>query len=124
VHPPPLGLLLTWRLGAPRLRRGLALQGKNLPDPHLGFGTLSGFTGAGPVALVSRVGDGAEIPLPRQLQVSIGIFLSYFDSTDIIEADRAHPGLFRATFLLSLEGGQNRENRDCARLRCAVSPPF
>jgi hypothetical protein len=120
VHPPPLGLPLPWQLGALRPHRGLALQGKSLPDLYLRFRTLPGFTGAGLVTLVSWVGDGAEMPLLRQLQVSISLFLLYINLTDMIEVAQAHPGPFRAIFPLSLEGGKKWKNRDCARSRRTV----
>ena len=53
---------------------------------YLGYETLSESPGAVPGTLSSRVGVGVLIPLPRVLQVSIGLDIYYACFTDIGEA--------------------------------------
>jgi hypothetical protein len=64
------------------------------------------------------------MPAPRQPQVSMSFFLPHIDSTDIIEAERAHLGPLRAAFSPSLEGVKNWKNLNCTQSRHTIVSPF
>ena len=64
------------------------------------------------------------MPGPRQPQVSMSFFLPHIDSTDIIEAERAHLGPLRAAFSPSLEGVKNWKNLNRTQSRHTIVSPF
>lgn len=86
------------RLGATQLAGDLTLVGVYYTNIYQGHETGFGSPGAGPGTRSSLVGVRAMIRLPRVLRVSGCMQTLYMYTTDIIERDRAHPGLFCMVF--------------------------
>jgi len=110
------------RLGTTQVSRDLALVDTKHPIIYLGFNTTLVSSGAGPGTLTREVV--VKNPSLCILRVSIHLGVLSIHFTDIGKEDRAHPGLFRASFDPSHLGGRNCKNCDCTRMWRAVVLPF
>lgn len=112
------------RLDTSQLTEGLALVGIYSANVYLGYETIFGSPGAGPVILPSQGERWVMIALPHVLQVSSHLDIWYIYSTDITEWERTYPGSFCSNFGPPRQGGQNYKNGDCAGSCCTVTSPL